>query len=106
MTYINLGLVVIKPLLAAGKSSGLDLQQLPAGRSDGSAVGIKAWATEKLRTGDLTTLAAITAGNISDDKVRIARLEKRGFIAVKTNGSFKVTLQGRIALLIKRLLLS
>jgi len=64
---------------------------------------MRKWATTKLRTGDLTALAAIVNGCASTDTDRIGRLAQRGFVAKKPDGQFAVTLAGRAALLVKRL---
>ena len=64
---------------------------------------MRKWATRKLRTGDLTALAAIAHGAMRPEPERVERLSDRGFVTNKQNGDVSATLAGRIALLIKRL---
>lgn len=63
----------------------------------------KEWATRKLRSGDLSALAAIASGSAGYDDDRVDRLRQRGFVAAKDDGRVVVTARGRAALLIKRL---
>ena len=60
------------------------------------------WATQGLRAGDLTALAAISKGSRPGDADRIARLERRRFVKRGPTGRTAVTLTGRLALGIKR----
>jgi hypothetical protein len=64
---------------------------------------MRKWATRKLRSGDLTALAAVGNGCSAMDPDRIDRLAQRGFVAKKPGGHFAVTFAGRAALLVKRL---
>lgn len=62
----------------------------------------KRWVTRKLQKGDLRALADIRRGNgASPDK--IGRLALRKFVRVPMNGRAKVTMRGRLALLVRRL---
>ncbi len=65
---------------------------------------MRRWATRKLRSGDLTALAAIANGAARPEPERVGRLTERGFVVAKPNGNVSATLAGRIALLIKRVL--
>jgi hypothetical protein len=64
---------------------------------------MRKWATSKLRTGDLTALAAIVGGHLSTEPDRIDRLAQRGFVIKKPGGQVAVTVAGRAALIVKRL---
>ena len=100
MIYINLLLALgIHPLRFAAVTDNL------TGGGNEVAVGAKTWATDKLRAGDLTALAAIATSRGHADEGRILRLQERGFIARQQDRSFRVTPRGRVALLIKRLML-
>lgn len=62
----------------------------------------KKWATQGLRHGDLTALAAISKGSSPGEADRIARLERRHFIKRNGDGRTALTVAGRLALGIKR----
>lgn len=66
-------------------------------------MGARRWATDRLRQGDLTALAAIARHTPREnDGERMTRLLARGFVARTGDGQIRVTVQGRIALLIRR----
>lgn len=65
---------------------------------------MRKWATRKLRSGDLTALAAVVNGCANIEPERIGRLAQRGFVVTKPNGKVAATLSGRAALVIKRAL--
>jgi len=68
-------------------------------------MGLKRWATHQLQLGDLTALGRVAKGQHVDDPDRLARLRKRDFVS----GSIdlpRITFTGRIALLIRRLIMS
>jgi hypothetical protein len=62
----------------------------------------KTWATQGLRSGDLTALAGIASGRRLPDGEPIERLRERRFVGVRADQSAVITLRGRLALLIKR----
>ena len=66
---------------------------------------MRKWATRKLRSGDLTTLAAIARGSIVSSPERIARLRRRHFVEQRGDGQPAITVPGRLALLVKHLTL-
>jgi hypothetical protein len=63
---------------------------------------LKWWATRKLRTGDLTALAAIANGGERPKEVCFKRLSERKFVATQPTGQLCVTFRGRMALEIRR----
>jgi len=62
---------------------------------------IRRWSTRKLRSGDLTALAAIADGSAAVAEC-VDRLARRRFVAKKPDGRIVVTLRGHMALVIKR----
>ena len=64
---------------------------------------LRRWATRQLQHGDLTTLGHVAKGEHVHDAERLARLRQRSFIAAREPP--RITIVGRLALLIKRLLI-
>jgi hypothetical protein len=58
--------------------------------------------TLDLRLGDLTALAAIAEGWEQPTDSRITRLKRRQFVSAGRDGRIRVTLRGRIALMVRR----
>jgi hypothetical protein len=58
--------------------------------------------TLDLRLGDLTALAQIGKGWEQPTDSRVARLKRRQFVSVGRDGRIRVTLRGRIALMVRR----
>jgi len=67
--------------------------------------GIRRWATKNLVPGDLTALRQIADGRDLDDPKRVLRLRARRFVVEREEGRPAITLQGRVALLTKQLIL-
>ncbi len=75
--------------------------------TEGLEAMLRKWATRGLRAGDLTALAAVGYGAKADnDRDRIERLVRRGFLTECSDGTFAVTVLGRVALAIKRVALA
>jgi len=70
-----------------------------------TAVGVRGWATRKLRSGDLTALAAIALGRPPSQPGPAERLIDRGFARERDDASLAVTISGRLALLVRRFLI-
>jgi len=67
-------------------------------------MGVKHWATRNLQSGDLTALREIAKGaQKAPQESQIARLQRRGFVALRKNRKPSVTPSGRLALLIRSL---
>jgi len=66
------------------------------------AFGLTRWATRKLKSGDLTALAAIADGAAKPADTCLDRLAARHFIVKRTDGEIAVTLQGHVALMIRK----
>jgi Mn-dependent DtxR family transcriptional regulator len=64
---------------------------------------MRKWITQGLHRGDLTSLAKLAENlDITNPPVdTIQRLQGRGFVGRKIRGKYRVTLKGRIALLLR-----
>ncbi len=60
------------------------------------------WATQGLRTGDLTALFALAQAGTEPNDGATERLERRGFIKRDRDGRISLTLRGRVAVMIRR----
>jgi hypothetical protein len=62
------------------------------------------WARKDLRPGDLTALLELTRGGRWNDpnSARLQRLRRRGFIKEHEGDRLRVTMKGRVALLLGR----
>lgn len=65
-------------------------------------MGIRRWATRNLQSGDLTALRRVAKWQHVDDPDRLARLRKRNFLTGSVDRP-RVTIRGRVALLMKQL---
>ena len=66
-------------------------------------MSLKGWARKELRHGDLSELSHLAKnGWVQPDPDRTQRLTYRGFLAKKSDDTFKVTLRGRAALWVRR----
>ena len=64
-------------------------------------VNMKRWATRELRSGDLTALKGVARGACNPENGQFDRLLKRGFLKKRTDGTPKLTIPGRLALVVK-----
>jgi len=64
----------------------------------------KAWATKGLKRGDLHALKDVASGLRPDGLTRdqAGRLQSRGMVRVESNGHFRATVKGRLALQIRQ----
>jgi hypothetical protein len=67
---------------------------------------LRRWATRKLRSGDLTALAAMAGGGPKPRNGSYERLTGRGFVAASPNGEASIIVRGRLALAIRRAMAS
>jgi hypothetical protein len=65
-------------------------------------MSLREWATKGLRSGDLTTLAAI-ARRARGESDRVERFARRGFVMAKKDGEIAVTAKGRLAGIIRNM---
>ena len=68
-----------------------------------SKIYFRAWVTQELYRGDLHSLSNAARGRYYDiDIGQINRLRGRGYLAVWFGGGVRVTMKGRLALLLRR----
>jgi hypothetical protein len=62
------------------------------------------WARKDLKRGDLSALLELTKDGRWNDPnpVRLQRLDKRGFVKKREDDKLRVTMKGRVALLLGR----
>ena len=66
-------------------------------------MSLRGWSRKKLHQGDLSELSDLAKNHsVQPDPDRTKRLTYRGFLAKKSNDTFKVTLKGRAALWVRR----
>ncbi len=98
---MNTGYVLIACGLV-GLAITLNLRSRGPGGTQRAAVAFRLWVTRGLYRGDLSALACARRGNTFDiDADQIGRLRQRGFLRKSLFGGFRVTLKGRLALVVR-----
>ena len=67
----------------------------------GLGVNLRRWATRDLRSGDLTALRGFARGDSNPHEDHCERLLRRGFLRESANSTYKLTVAGRLALIIR-----
>ena len=92
-------------LIACGLVSlaiAVNLRNRGPGGARRAAIAFRLWVTRGLYRGDLSALACARHGNTFDiDADQIERLHQRGFMRKGLFGGFRVTLKGRLALVVR-----
>ena len=95
---MNTGYILIACGLV-GLAIALNLRSRGPG---GAALAFRLWLTRGLYRGDLSALACARRGNTFDiDADQIGRLRQRGFLRKGLFGGMRVTLKGRLALVVR-----
>ena len=98
---MNTGYVLIACGLV-GLAIALNLRSLGPGGPQRAAMAFRLWATRGLYRGDLSALAYARRGNTLDiDVDQIGRLRQRGFLRRGLFGGLRVTVKGRLALIVR-----
>ena len=80
----------------------LNLRSSGPGGLQRAAMAFRFWLTRDLYRGDLTALAFARRGNTFDiDPDQIKRLRRRGFVRHGLFGGLRVTMKGRVALVMR-----
>jgi len=80
----------------------LNLRSRGPGGARRAAMAFRLWMTRGLYRGDLSALACARRGNTFDiDPDQIGRLRERGFMRKGLFGGVRVTLKGRLALVVR-----
>ena len=79
-----------------------NLRSRGSGGAQRAAMAFRLWLTRGLYRGDLSALASVRRGNTFDiDADQVGRLRQRGFLRKGLSGGFRVTLKGRMALVLR-----
>jgi hypothetical protein len=98
---MNTGYILIACGLV-GLAIAINLRSRGRGGAQGAAMAFRLWVTRGLYRGDLSALACARRGNTFDiDADQIGRLRHRGFLRKSLFGGFRVTLKGRLALVVR-----
>ena len=62
---------------------------------------MRRWVTRELRSGDLTALKGVARGESNLQDGQLERLLKRGFLRNGTDGRPRLTIPGRLALILR-----
>lgn len=68
-------------------------------------MNLRRWATRDLRSGDLTALRWLARGEGNPDNGQLERLLRRGFLREGADGKYRLTIPGRLALILKAIAL-
>ena len=80
----------------------LNLRSRGPGGAQRAAMAFRLWLTRGLYRGDLTALTYARRGNVFDiDIDQIKRLRGRGFLRTGLFGGLRVTMKGRLALVLR-----
>ena len=85
-----------------GLAIALNLRSRGPGGAQRAAMAFRLWMTRGLYRGDLSALACARRGNTYDiDLDQIGRLRQRGFLRKGLFGGVRVTVKGRLALVVR-----
>jgi hypothetical protein len=80
----------------------LNLKNRGPGGAQRAAMAFRLWLTRDLYRGDLTALSFARRGNVFDiDLDQVNRLRRRGFLRHGLLGGLRVTMKGRLALVVR-----
>lgn len=90
-----------------GLAIALNLRGRGPGGAQRAAMAFRLWVTRGLYRGDLSALAYARRGNTYDiDLDQIGRLRQRGFLRKGLSGGVRVTIKGRLALVVRSVVIS
>jgi hypothetical protein len=98
---MNTGYILIACGLV-GLAIALNLRSRGPGGAQRAAMAFRLWVTRGLYRGDLSALACARRGNTLDiDLDQLGRLRQRGFLRKGLFGGVRITLKGRLALIVR-----